>query len=101
VPGPRPLDDLDRLLGADPEGHAAGALGCFEPQLPGDAAGVALDALLLRYRERWSEYWGEVGDTLRVMEADGRLTVDRRSGVVCDAATGAPLHQLPSSGEGQ
>jgi hypothetical protein len=95
VPAPRPLDDLDRLLGADPEGTAPGALACFEPQLPGDAAGVALDALLARYRERWSEYWGDVGDELRVLEADGRVSVDRRSGLVCDAATGAPLYELP------
>lgn len=96
VPAPRPLDEFDRLLGADPDGTAPGALACFEPRLPGDPASAALDALIARYRERWAEYWGEIGDHLRGLEADGRITVDHRSGLVRDAATGEVLYALPN-----
>ncbi len=77
---PRPLDELDSLLGADAEAAAAHALGHFEPYLPMDAAEAAFEALVARYRLRWSEYWGPVGERIRTLEADGLIRVDRARG---------------------
>ena len=34
---PRALDDLDRLLGANPRAHEPGLLACFDPVLPSQA----------------------------------------------------------------
>ncbi len=82
---PRPLDALDRLLGADPEGTAAGATGYFLPELP--QPNVVDAALRARYDERWAEYWGPIGDRIRVLEADGVITVDPLTRAVHDAAT--------------
>jgi hypothetical protein len=94
---PRAIDALDRLLGADPDGTADGALGCYEPRLP---APDAIDAAVRgRYDERWREYWGAVGDRLRLLEADGVVVLDRGRGVVCDVATGRPLLQPPVGGD--
>jgi hypothetical protein len=95
---PRPLDELDRILGADPDGSARGALGCYEPTLPRDASARAQLALASRYRERWNDYWGEVGDALRLLEADGVVVVDRRRGALCDARTGDLLTAPPAAG---
>jgi hypothetical protein len=91
---PRPLDELDRLLGADPDGTVAGALGCYEPKLP--VAAAFDDAVRRRYDERWADYWGEVGDRLRVLEADGQVALDRRRGAVLDPVSGRPLTNPPT-----
>lgn len=88
---PRPIDAIDRLLGADPDGDLAGAIACFEPKLPADAVEAATAALLDRYRCRWSEYWGSVGDQLRLLESEGLVTIDRERGVVRVASSGEPL----------
>lgn len=96
-PEPRPLDELDSVLGADSVAAAAHVLGHFEPYLPTDAAEAAFDALVARYRLRWNEYWGPVGERIRMLEADGLIRVDRARGVIVDAASDQPLQVLPSS----
>ena len=63
---PRPLDDLDRRLGADPHERDRGLLACFEPRLPAqaDVDAALWDALRIRADERAREWNGPIGDTL-------------------------------------
>jgi hypothetical protein len=89
---PRSLDDLDRLLGADPPIRGSGLLACFEPALPSQAHcdPEVWHALRVRADERRREWRGPIGDRVRALESDGLVRIDEH-GLVCDARTGAPL----------
>jgi hypothetical protein len=89
---PRPLDALDRRLGADPPEDAAGALVCFEPVLPPQAGcpPALWNALRVRADERRREWRGPVGEGVRALAARGVVRVDRH-GVLRDPGTGRPL----------
>ena len=87
---PRPLDDLDRLLGATP---GDGVLGCYDPVLPpqADCDPAMWRALRVRTDERRRGWCGPVGDALRRLDAAGIVRLDGATGRVLDAATGLAL----------
>ena len=89
---PRPLDELDRQVGADPDAPL-GALACFEPRLPNraDSDEATWSAMRQRFDERWREHRGPIGDRVRALELAGILVVDRRTGVLLDPTTGHPV----------
>ena len=90
---PRPLDDLDRRLGADPVEEARGLLACFLPRLPaqGDVDAALWDALRIRADERSREWKGPIGDRVRAFEGSGVIRIDPWSGLLRDPATGQAL----------
>jgi hypothetical protein len=90
---PRPLDELDRHLGADPHERDRGLLACFEPHLPSQAeVDPALwDALRIRADERTREWSGPIGAGLRALAEARVVTLDPWSGLVRDPRTGTAL----------
>lgn len=93
------MDELDTVLGADPSAGTRRALGHFEPRLPSAAAEAAFDALVERYKLRWAEYWGPVGERVRVLEAEGVICVE--GGVILDARSHEPVTSLPEAGDAE
>ncbi len=90
---PRPLDDLDRRLGADPEERARGLLACFEPRLPpqADVDAALWEALRIRADERALEWSGPIGEALRALDHSKVVTLDPWSGLLRDPRTGRAL----------
>ncbi len=90
---PRPLDDLDRRLGADPEERDRGILACFSPSLPAqtDVDAALWDALRIRSDERAREWRGPIGERLRTLDQAEVIRIDPWSGLLRDPRTGRAL----------
>ena len=86
---PRPLDELDRYLGADPHERDRGLLACFEPTLPAqaDVDPALWEALRIRADERAHEWNGPIGPRLRALDDARVVTLDPWSGLVHDPRT--------------